>query len=218
LGRRLLVVDADYDCFGDAFVSVEQLFDFDRIHVLPTGDDHVVLAADHKQPAPRVEVAAVAGGQQAVDVFLATTAGVTVETGCVGHEYPPDRSGGERCARVVEDLHPHAWSAATCRGGGRPQLRRTGHGCGRDFGGTVDVVQPWSEPIQYLGHQPTGNRRPARGDDAQRAGVGLRELRRWQRADSLQHRRNHHQHSRLPLAHLRESLCRIELRGRHHRR
>ena len=73
------VLDADHRGVGDRRVGDEQLLDLAREDVLAARDDHLVVAAVDEQAAGRVEVADVAGREQAVDDLLAAAAGVALE-------------------------------------------------------------------------------------------------------------------------------------------
>ena len=67
---ELLVVDADHRDLLDRVVVGEQVLDLAREHVLAAGDDHLVVAPVDEQPALVVEVADVAGREQAVETSL----------------------------------------------------------------------------------------------------------------------------------------------------
>jgi hypothetical protein len=80
------VLDSD-DCrFQDVLSIGEQVLDFERVDVLATGDDHVVVAAVDEEEAVGVEVSDVAGREKSVDTFLVTPVGVSLEAQPAGDE------------------------------------------------------------------------------------------------------------------------------------
>ena len=73
------VLDADHRGVCDRGVGEEQLLDLAREHVLAAGDDHLVVAAVDEEPPGGIEVADVAGREQAVDELLSAAAGVSLK-------------------------------------------------------------------------------------------------------------------------------------------
>ena len=75
----LCVVDAQYRSLGDLRVGGQDPFDLDGVDVLAAGDDHLVVAAHHEQPARLVEVADVTGAHVVLVELFRGSGGVAVE-------------------------------------------------------------------------------------------------------------------------------------------
>src|SRR4029078_2958131 len=100
---ELLVVDADRGHLDDAVVPSEAVLDLLGEDVLPTGDDHLVVAALDEEPSVLVEAADVSRAHQAVDALLVAAAGVAVEQHRVPDEDPPGLPGRHLVAVGVEE-------------------------------------------------------------------------------------------------------------------
>jgi hypothetical protein len=62
----LVIVDADDRDVGDLGMIGQEVLDLAREDVLPAGDDHLVVTPGDEQPALLVDVADIAGREQAV--------------------------------------------------------------------------------------------------------------------------------------------------------
>ena len=101
----------------------KQFLDLTREHVLAARHDHVVIATiDEEQPV--VEMAEVAGREQAAPFLLAAAGRVPVEPHRSADEDPADRSIGQWFTLIVEDLDLHPEGHPP--GGGRRGRRSSG--------------------------------------------------------------------------------------------
>src|SRR2546429_4445457 len=99
-----VVVHADHGDLADGVVLGQEVLDLGGKHVLPAGDDHLVVATLDEQAPLLVDVADVAGGHQPAEDLLVATAGVALEQDLVA---PEDAAGLARrhlAALLVEDL------------------------------------------------------------------------------------------------------------------
>src|ERR1700756_4567523 len=80
---ELLVVDADRGRLLDRLVAAEELLHLGREHVLPAGDDHLVVAAVDEQTTPAVEMADVARRHEALQLLLGLAPGIALKLGAV---------------------------------------------------------------------------------------------------------------------------------------
>jgi hypothetical protein len=151
-----VVVDAHDGRLDDVVVADERLLDLQGIDVLAAGDDHLVVAADHVEPAGPVEPTEVPGDHEAVVERLRVAGGVALELRVAPHGDPPDLAPGDLAALVVDDPQLGADDRAAGRVRRHPQV---GRGRGADqpgLGGVVGVVHHVPEAV----HEPGDRVRP----------------------------------------------------------
>ena len=149
----------------------EGLLHLDGIDVLPAGDDHLVVATDHEQPAGRVEVSHVPRGHETVVEVLGGTRGVSVEQRRAAHEDLADLSVGHLAVVGGEDAQ-----LGTVGGSARGVRRRAqvcggGGGDHARFGGVVVVVDDVAELVHEGGDHVRAHPRARRGGESKRLGA-----------------------------------------------
>src|SRR5207245_11001195 len=93
---------------ADSVVLGQEALALGRKHVLPAGDDHLVVATLDEQTPLLVDVADVAGGHQPAEDLLVATAGVALEQELVAHEDAAGLARRHLAALLVEDLQDGA--------------------------------------------------------------------------------------------------------------
>src|SRR4051812_47551778 len=79
------------------------LLHLDRINVLSTRNDHLVVATDYKQPTRIVEVPEVTGGHVTLVHFFCLAGRVSTEKCATTDEYLADLAGRQRAAILVQN-------------------------------------------------------------------------------------------------------------------
>ena len=166
-----------------------------------------------------VEVADVAGGDQAVEHRLAVAARVAVHDHLVGDEDAAVTAGlVDLAVLLVEQPHPGA-VRRRARGAGRgAQLLGRGDRRPRDLGRAVEVVEDVAEGVHHAQREVARQRRAADRDHAQRARVVARDHLGPQLEDPRQHHRHDDQRGRAVAVDRGERQLRVEAAPQHERR
>jgi len=196
-------------------VREQDVLDLTGEHVLPADDHHVVVAAEHGQPAAFVEAAQVTGRHQVAQPVLVAAIGVAAEREMAADEDPTRDAGRAVVAGLIDDPQRHAeWGVSgAARVVGEVLGRR--HRRVRHLGGAVQVVQHRAERVARTLHEVTRQAAAAGGDDPQRGHV---EARRVGVQQLVEQHRDHDQGGRVVLLHRRKHGLGIEGAVQHDRR